>query len=119
MGKQIEYTDPYGNDYTLAFEKAAYVYGGLAIEVHCKERGSEWWEPYGTLTKNLPGFATPQDGAFLDANNLGPLCDRVMAEGWAEQVGEARSGFCIYPLVEFADKFLDEVCYDAEKGDQL
>ena len=120
MGKQIEFTSSFGTEYTLAFEKASYAYGGgLAVEVHCREDGDEWWEPYGTLTKNLMGYFTPPNGAFLDANNLRDLCARVIDEGWARPVGEAKSGFCVYPMVEFTDEFLDEVCYDAEKGDVL
>ena len=116
MGKQIEF-EFYGTEYTLAFEKARYVYGGLAIEVHCKEKGEEWWEPFGVLTKNLDGYIAPIRGAFLDDNNLHDLCERVIAEGWARKVGEGRSGFCTYPMVEFSDEFLEEVCY--AEGDEL
>lgn len=118
MGKLIEFTSEWGTEYTLAFEKARYCYGdGLAIEVHCRERGEEWWEPYATLTVNIDPVMEKQ--AYLDTNNVGDLCERVMAEGWAKQVGEGRSGYCTYPLVEFTDGFLDEVCFDAEKGDTL
>jgi hypothetical protein len=118
MGKLIDFTSRYGTDYTLAFEKASYAYGGgLAIEVHCREKGEGWWEPYATLTKNL--YPVGDSQAYLDENNLPDLVERVIAEGWAVPIGADTSGFCIYPLVQFTDEFLDEICYDAEKGDVL
>ena len=105
------FTDKYGTEYEIAFERASYmVDGSLAIEVHCREQGDEWWEPYGTLTKNLGGFYFGPRTAYIDANNLGDLCEFVMEKGWATEIGEGRSGYCTYPLVEFADEFVDEVC---------
>ena len=119
MGKTIEFKF-YDTEYTLAFEKAHYYYDDrVAIEVHCREKGEEWWEPFGTLTKNLPEYSTPPNAAFLDDNNLHKLCERVLDEGWAQVIGEADSGFCVYPMVLFTDEFLEEVCLDAEKGDTL
>lgn len=117
MGRQIEFTSSWGTKYTLAFEKTNYIYNyGLAIEVHCKEDGCGWWEPYGTLTVNICE-PTGDKRAYLDTNNLRDLCKRVFDEGWVTQVGEGRSGFCTYPLVEFTDEFLDEICYG--EGDEL
>ena len=113
--KTFDYTDSYGNEYKLAFEKVRYVYGGLAIEVHCQEDDSDWWEPYATLTKNVGDFP-PTSWAYLDANNLPDLVKFVLDKGWCEKVGEARSGFCIYPLVEFTDEFLDEICVTEEEA---
>lgn len=117
MGKLIEYTDQYGDNYTLAFERAEYCFGDIAIEVHCKEEGEEWWEPYATLTVNLGLCFDGQ--AHLDTNNVKHLCEFVMERGWAKRIGEGASGYCTYPLVEFTDEFLNDICLDAEKGDML
>lgn len=119
MGKLIEFTSSYGTEYTIAFERLNYVYGGnLAIEVHSREKGEEWWEPYATLTKNLGGFYSERE-AHMDTNNIRDLCDMVIERGWAEVIGTDHSGFCEYPLVRFTEEFLEEICYDAKKGDVL
>ena len=112
--KTYDFTSRYGTEYEIAFEVARYMYGGLAVEVHCRERGDEWWEPYGTLTKNL-GDPLPGNWAYIDANNLPDLCEFVIDKGWATQVGEGHSGFCTYPLVEFTDEFLEMVCVECEE----
>ena len=107
--KTYEFTDKYGNEYDLAFERTAYTMGdGLAIEVHCREKGYDWWEPYGTLTKNFL-FNHGEDTAYVDDNNLHDLCEFVLEMGWARCVGSIHSGFCDYPLFRFSEKFLKEV----------
>lgn len=108
-----KFTNRYGTEYEIAFEATRYVYGGLAIEVHCREQEQGWWEPYGTLTKNL-GYLTSTSRAYLDANNMPDLVEFVLEKGWCEKVGEERSGFCTYPLVEFTDEFINEVCIGKE-----
>ena len=92
----------------LAFLLDAYASNGAtAITALCEEDG--FVECYADLTVNLGGPARANAG-FLDANNSRELCEFVVAKGWARRVGEGRSGFCAYPLVEFSREFIDEVC---------
>lgn len=107
----FKFTSRYGTEYELAFEKAYYVYGGIAIEVWCD--GEYGWEPYATLTKCLGDFP-PTHCAYLDSNNVPDLVEFVIGKGWCEQVGEGASGFCTYPFVEFTDEFLNEICVTEE-----
>ena len=98
----------YGTEYEIAFERTGYVYGGLAVEAYDKDE-EYGWEPYGTLTVNLGGFC-PTNQAYLDTNNLPDLAEFVLDMGWAEVINEGQSGWCTYPLVEFTDEFLNEIC---------
>lgn len=107
-----QFKSRYGTEYEIAFEKTLYVYDGVAVEVWCREEN--YWTPYATLTKNLGDFP-PTHCAYLDANNVPDLVEFVIGNGWAEQVGEGRSGWCTYPFVEFTDEFLDEVCVCEEE----
>ena len=112
MKEEIKFTNRYGTEYTLEFEKTSYVYGGTAIEVWCHEPGDGdgYWEPYATLTVRIGEFCFGPKVAYLDTNNVPELVDFVLEHGWAKVIGEGRSGFCTYPLVEFADEFLNGIC---------
>lgn len=111
--REFEFESRYGGKYKLMFEKARYVYGGVAIEVWCTEDG-KFWEPYATLTKNLGDFP-PTSCAYLDANNVPDLVEFVVDNGWCKRIGEKQSGFCTYPFVEFTDEFLDGICIGEEE----
>ena len=111
MGKIFEFTSRFGGKYEIKFIKTAYMCdGSLAIVVEDMEPGSEWWESYGNLTVNIGGFFFGPHMAYLDTNNVPDLCDFVLDMGWATIVGEGRSGYCTYPLVEFSEEFIDEIC---------
>ena len=114
MEKTFKFTSRWDTEYEIKFVKCSYCCdGSLAIEALNKDEGGEWWEDYGTLTVNL-GYPLLPGQAFLDTNNLPDLADFVMERGWAEQVGMEASGFCVYPLVEFTDEFLTEICEEDE-----
>ena len=107
----IEFTSRYGGTYEIRFVKANYACdGSLAIVVEDFEPDFEYWEPYCNLTVNLGGFGFGQRTAYLDANNVPDLCEFVIENGWAKVIGEGRSGFCTYPLVEFSSDFIDVIC---------
>lgn len=109
--KTFDFTSRFGTRYEISFELGNYVAGNLAVSATCREVGEGYWEPYGDLTVNLPGYAVPPRCAFLDTNNVPDLCDFAVERGWCRLLGaEGRSGFCKYPLAEFSDEFLEEVC---------
>lgn len=86
--------------------------GTLAVTMESKARwaDSEYWEPYGVLTVNLPDSDRLADStkAFVDINNFG---SGIVA--WLEHEGIAtctsilgESGYCMYPLMEFSEGFV-------------
>ena len=108
--KVFDFMSRWGDKYEIAFFKANYVSGdNLAVEVECREENQEWWEPYGMLTVNL-GYTFGARQAYLDTNNVPDLVEFVMGKGWAKEIGEGHSGFCTYPMVEFTEEFVDEIC---------
>ena len=113
----FDYISPYGTPYSIFFIKQQYFNGNLNVEVYCREAANpdeNDWEPYGTLTVNLPGFALSENQAFLDTNNVYNLCQYILEHGWATETGEtSQSGFCTYPLAEFTDEFLNTICVTA------
>ena len=108
--RTFNFTNRYGTEYEIAFEKMSYAYGGgLAIAVHCQEEADGWWEPYATLTVNIDPLPSPSM-AYLDTNNVPDLAEFVVEKGWAREIGFGQSGYCTYPLVKFTEEFLDEIC---------
>ena len=103
----------YGATYEIKFVKTRYaVDGTLAIMTLCWSDHGSFWEPYASLTVNL-GKPLGANEAYLDDNNVPDLGDFVLDNGWARNVGSARSGWCTYQKVEFTDEFLNEVCEEA------
>lgn len=68
-------------------------------------------EPFATLTVNLEDsdvYATKEDRAFIDTNNLGSGVTK-----WLEENGIAKdtgilgfSGYCVYPMYKFTEEAL-------------
>lgn len=113
--RTFDFTSRWGDKYEIAFAKTRYVSGNnLAVEVACREDGEEWWEPYGMLTVNI-GWTFGERQAYLDTNNVPDLVEFVMSNGWAKEIGEGHSGFCTYPMVEFTEEFVNEVCVTEEE----
>lgn len=110
----FEFTNKYGDTYTLRFIKTSYVCdGSLAIAVEYEDPSSGC-VPYGVLTVNIGEFVFGPKIAYLDTNNMQSICDLVLERGWAKVIGEGRSGYCTYPLVEFTDEFIDGICEEEE-----
>lgn len=101
----------WGEDYALNFVKQQYYNGNLAIEVlSCNEEDeeNEYWEPWCSLTVNLPGFMHDENEAFLDTNNCSKeIIDWLFENKYVEVIGQRQSGFCTYPLVEFSKAFME------------
>ena len=113
MSKSFQFKSRHGKTYEIRFVKTRYTYdGSLAVQVECFDSGFNCFMPYGNLTVNLD-CGNLGCSAFLDSNNSPDLCDFVIANGWAKEYGQKRSGFCTYPLVIFSDKFLNDVCEEA------
>ena len=98
----------WGEDHTLQFVKQNYFNGNLAIEVLSEESGC--WEPWCSLTVNLPGFIHDENEAFLDTNNCSKeIIDWIFKNKYVKKIGERKSGYCTYPLVEFSKEFMEMV----------
>ena len=95
---------------TVVLERCEYYNGGLAVRMLSKyedECGVEW-EPYADLTRWL--FDVGDRSAFVDENNLPGIGKWLETNGLAVDTGiEMPSGYCIYPLYEFTDKFFKSV----------
>lgn len=102
----------FGKKYNARFRKSSYVNGGnLYIGVVIWEEDGEYWEPWCDLTVNLPGQELKDKQALLDTNNCPPvIIDILFDKGFIRDTGIMMpSGFCIYPLVEFTEEFLNNV----------
>jgi hypothetical protein len=105
-----QYEDKYGNQYNMTFTKSYYTNNeGLAVIMWNQEPDDGYLEEYATLTVNLGELSDPEL-AYVDTNNLG---DDII--GWLEDNGIAtfagdymQSGYCEFPLVRFAEEFLEE-----------
>lgn len=58
----LEYEWEYGNVET-ALHVGKYLYGGLYIEMLCREDGN--WETFSDLTKNIPGYVLEENEAYI------------------------------------------------------
>jgi hypothetical protein len=91
----------YGKDRPIELVASSYTSGhGLAIAMITYEEG--YPEPWQNLTVNLE-IATDDNCAFVDTNNNGEeIIEWLISNGIGKPTGRtARSGFCIYPEVEF------------------
>lgn len=103
-------------DHALQFVKQEYMNNGnLAIEVLSEDEEYGGWEPWCSLTVNLPGINLDSNEAFLDTNNCSrEIINWIFKNGYAKVIGERQSGFCIYPLVEFSDAFMETILVTME-----
>jgi hypothetical protein len=104
----------FGTEYELTFYTDKYCNNNsLYVGAMGKCSEDEWEEPYCDVTVNLPrsGIIQNERAAFLDMNNSGNVITKMIEEGYIEIVDgmEERSGFCVYPLGIFTDKFWNEV----------
>lgn len=100
----------WNEDHALQFVKQQYVNGNLAIEVLSEDEEYGGWEPWCSLTVNLPGFMFDKNEAFLDTNNCSKeIIDWIFKNNYVKKIGERQSGFCTYPLVEFSEAFMENI----------
>ena len=106
----------YGTTYELKFQKGRYSNNRLAIQVLGRREDEDWYEPFCTLTVNLPDVILSSDGskdlpsnmAFIDTNNCPEYLFMQLADEGVMTVTKtrARSGYCTYPLVKFDEDWL-------------
>ena len=105
----------WGEDHVLQFVKQNYFNGNLAIEVMSEDEEYGGWEPWCSLTVNLPGFMLDENEAFLDTNNCSKeIIDWIFKNKYAKKIGQRQSGFCTYPLVEFSKSFMEMIVIKEE-----
>lgn len=90
------------NGVDVRFETLKYEGGDLAVQMLAKY---DYWEPYAVITKNFDADLAP-NAAFLDVNNVKNIDKWLIENGLAKETPWAtQSGYCVYPLVEFTEKF--------------
>ena len=102
----------YNEEYRARFCKSEYANNGsLYVGVVTWNEEDEYWEDWGDLTVNLPGMCPEDNEAFLDTNNCAPeIIKELEKKGYIKDTGITRnSGFCTYPLYEFAKEFLESM----------
>lgn len=118
----MKYTDQYGDEYIITGSIAAYAQSPmcLAIQLYSQEKGSEFIEPYASLTVNLGiniGNDTymPINCSFINTNHMSDAIDWLVREGagsvytrFGSTVSKT-SGWCEYPLFQFNQKWLEKL----------
>ena len=92
----------------LALLRGQYVRGNLALVL----RDQDDLSPYATLTVNLgTGDGLEPYQAYVDTNNLGSdIIDWIEENEIGTPTGKRKkSGFCVYPLVEFNKTLVDSL----------
>ncbi len=98
----------YGRTVRIVLKAASYLDGNLAVQMLFYEDGM--WEPWSTLTVNLPG-QREKDCAYIDTNNNGmEILPWIIRNGLAVPTGNKRhSGYCVYPEFRFREHVLWEL----------
>lgn len=105
----------WGEDHALQFIKRNYFNGNLAVQVMSEDEEYSGWEPWCSLTVNLPGVMLNKNEAFLDTNNCSKeIIDWIFKNKYAKKIGQRQSGFCTYPLVEFSNVFMENIAITEE-----
>lgn len=104
------YDTAYGQ-YQLSFTKSTYrVDNTLAIEGLYRDAEFDCDMPFATLTVNLGDKNLKPNQAYVDTNNTHDLITLLEKVGVAERTDYCRvSGFCLYPLYEFDEKWLESI----------
>jgi hypothetical protein len=111
--KTFRFKSQWGTEYNVFFFKSNYM-DNNRIYVGCMCENEEYggYEPYCDVTVNLDQKMPKGNYGFLDTNNGDRnLFNLMYGNGWIKDTGMfGFSGFCMYPLVEFTEKFLNEIC---------
>ena len=103
----------FDKDEEFLFVKANYVNNkNLSVQILYKD-DELGWDDWGVLTVNLCD-RLPDNQAYLDINNCSPEIINWVLDNHAKIIGQKQSGFCLYPLVEFSEKFLSEMIVPEE-----
>lgn len=88
-------------DTEIALYVASYLYGN-ALYIEMFSREEEYWEPFGDLTVNLPGYSLEPDEAFICADFAEDKLNFITDYGLGEILPEkGHSGMEEYRLVKF------------------
>lgn len=99
------------------FIQSRYLDGNLAIGIESYDEEFKCMMPFGTLTVNLHPSSPNSNLAYIDVNSPGvkKIADGLEENNLIRNTGNVcKSGFVTYPLYEFTDKFLSEVCVKPE-----
>lgn len=100
----------WGKTYKIGLTKATYNSNGT-LAILMDDLGDN--EPFATLTINLDdsNFMANDHMAFIDTNNLGwDIVKWLVDNEIATDTGlKGFSGFCVYPLMMFNQKVLDQI----------
>ena len=103
----------YGTEYELSFRKGHYQNNNtLAVQIMSKEASEDWYEPFCMLTVNLPTTKSlAENRAYVDTNNCpSDLVQLLEEQGVMKRtLITAPSGYCIYPLYEFSQEWLNKL----------
>lgn len=103
----LEYEWEYGN-VEIALHVGKYLYGGLYIEMLCREDGN--WETFSDLTKNIPGYVLEENEAYITHDFSDSKLKFIKKHKLGTVMPDsARSGFCTYRKVAFDLKRLAEL----------
>lgn len=108
---EIEF-DFLGEKHKARFWKNSYANNGsLYIGVLTWDEDYEEWESWSDLTVNLPGMCHEGNLAFVNMECSGKEIITILeAAGFVKNTGVTRSsGYCVYPLYEFTQEFLDSL----------
>ena len=108
---ELTYIDPNGTSQQLRFYYVQQLdQWGVVADYYDREIGC--WVPYAAITKILPeSVFLGRTEAFVDTNNVHHLVAWLVQEGFIRLTGDfATSGFCTYPVAQFSDSFLHEIC---------
>lgn len=109
----LEYEWEYGN-VEIALHVGKYLYGGLYIEMLCREDGN--WETFSDLTKNIPGYVLEENEAYITHDFSDSKLKFIKKHKLGTVMPDyARSGFCTYHKVAFDLKRLAELDPDGVK----
>jgi hypothetical protein len=106
---KIMFKTIFGKSIPVTFRKSTYLdYNNLYIGLVSWEDG--YPEPWGDLTVNL-GIPLEPNCSFIDTNNCGDgVIDWLIENNIGIPTGRAaRSGFCIYPEIQFNKEFLENI----------
>lgn len=122
MNKPIEITfKTWGAKHKARFWKSEYANNGNTyIGIVTWDEEDECWEAWGDLTVNLPYTCLEENQAFLDTNNCTPeIIEILIDKGYIKNTGVTKqSGWCVYPLVELTEEFLNGMFEDEEEDEE-
>ncbi len=111
---KVLFTDVFGETHELIPHFATYqprkdTHYAPKMALQFSVKSGDFYEPYGTLTVNLPGTLPFHNYAFVDCNNWHNV-DQLLKYNFCEDTGLRQiSGYVIYPVWKFSREWLREI----------